>query len=710
MPKYNFLQNALIGGEVTPLARGRSDVAAYRNSLEDCENMIPFAAGGAGRRPGTTYLNKVGSTGAQLNLGGATDRFIPWEISDGTRLMVCLGGSATLKVINLNTNALLTVSNNSVTYALSASVVGTLTTAQAKVAQYVQVADTMFIVSADVPPIRLSYASGAVAMLGPWDGGGTYQTTPYLPVNTTAITLASSNTALGATTVTASAAFFTASHVGAWFKFGTGAINITGFTSSTSVAGVIYDVLASGAATTAWEQSAWSDYQGWPRACGFFQARLVYGGTTRSPDSLWFSQDSDVYEFSTAFGVAAAATDPFSVTPNNAEKVAKINWLVGGTQFAFGTEREEFTVTIPDSSAGLSVSNIQITKQTSRGSKHIQAVRIESVVYFVDASGQRIVELVFDLRENGYRNKDINIFADHLFAKFQEMHSSPRAEKVILSICKTSDKDQRLWVLDEDGGLYSCVIDRMYDIQAWSMHYLGGNGTDDDTDPVPFIKTICPVNNTGFTASVNTGHDILWLMTTRSIANSSVNYIEYIDRAAEDQDDYMDCKITLSQASSTTVTGLEHLASETVSVVADGLYVGEKAVTAGGVVTLSVAATAIKAGFKYKSRLKTLPIDAGSQIGSALGSIGRIDQARIGFYRTANASVGSVEQDDDSNLDEVLFRPVTTPTNQAIPLFTGYKVLDIAHDYEREQQIVIETQGPLAMTVTHITLRGQTYD
>ncbi len=72
--------------------------------------------------------------------------------------------------------------------------------------------------------------------------------------------------------------------------------------------------------------------------------------------------------------------------------------------------------------------------------------------------------------------------------------------------------------------------------------------------------------------------------------------------------------------------------------------------------------------------------------------------------------MGSVEQDDASNLDEQTFRPANIASSLPIPLYSGYKVIELDTDYEREQQVVVETQGPLGMTITHISLRGQTYD
>jgi len=420
--------------------------------------------------------------------------------------------------------------------------------------------------------------------------------------------------------------------------------------------------------------------------------------------------------------------------------------------------------------------------------------------------------------------------------------------------------------MDEAGGLFCCVVDRAFGVNAWSMHYLGGNGVGADLDPAPFVRSICTLNNQGLPTTLIEGADVLWLSTGRSIDGSFLNHVEYIDAAAADENDFVDYKLPASIAergaiftfnlnsfagtgqadyffftapnrtyavwidkdnngtaptgaiytsagtkievdiatgdtisgvaekvrialaanttfattdgivasrpgsdqrltitlpsyvgpnnsvnnagdsgagsitlfdtyaiesstspfesayvrepreprsitvASTAVSGLNWLKGETVEVIADGLHVGSKTVSADGTFTLSTSATTVIVGFKYKSRIKTLAVEAGSQIGSALGSIERVDQAKVHFYRSANASIGSTEQDAADNLDEIPFRSASLASATPTPLYTGYKVIDIANDYERGAQVVVETQGPLAMTITHLALRGQTYD
>ncbi|ORO00499.1 hypothetical protein B8A06_14365, partial [Staphylococcus aureus] len=47
--------------------------------------------------------------------------------------------------------------------------------------------------------------------------------------------------------------------------------------------------LPSAVATAIWAEGAWSDYQGYPQDCKFYENRLYHAGTTRKPLNIWGS-------------------------------------------------------------------------------------------------------------------------------------------------------------------------------------------------------------------------------------------------------------------------------------------------------------------------------------------------------------------------------------------------------------------------------------
>lgn len=155
----------------------------------------------------------------------------------------------------------------------------------------------------------------------------------------------------------------------------------------------------------------------------------------------------------------------------------------------------------------------------------------------------------------------------------------------------------------------------------------------------------------------------------------------------------------------TTVLGLDYLEGQSVSVLADGLYLGEETV-ASGAITLDEAADTIIVGLNYNNLVEIQPIDSGTGIGSAMGSIKRIDRAVVRFNKTAAAQVGP----DTDTLEEIVFRLAATPITDPIVLVTDDKVLDFRGDYDRQARAVVYNTEPLPCNVTCISLRGVTGD
>lgn len=59
MARATWVQSNFNGGEWSPLAHGRFDLAPYRKAMELCSNFMPTQQGGLTRRPGTPYVAAV---------------------------------------------------------------------------------------------------------------------------------------------------------------------------------------------------------------------------------------------------------------------------------------------------------------------------------------------------------------------------------------------------------------------------------------------------------------------------------------------------------------------------------------------------------------------------------------------------------------------------------------------------------------------------
>lgn len=144
----------------------------------------------------------------------------------------------------------------------------------------------------------------------------------------------------------------------------------------------------------------------------------------------------------------------------------------------------------------------------------------------------------------------------------------------------------------------------------------------------------------------------------------------------------------------------------TVNALAYAVQYDDITVKALGEIVLDRDHTEVLAGLNYRTRIETLPIEAGAAIGSAQGAIKRIDRAVVRFSRTVGAKIGP----SDTELETLLFRPTTVPMDEETPLFTGDKEVKFDGTVDRDARVVVIQDLPLPMNVTAIIQRGQTYD
>ena len=79
---------------------------------------------------------------------------------------------------------------------------------------------------------------------------------------------------------------FVAAHAGVRFRVAGKRVVITGVASSTAAVATVEETLASTAATTDWDEAAFSAAHGWPVCLCFHQDRLVLGGSRDLPNRL----------------------------------------------------------------------------------------------------------------------------------------------------------------------------------------------------------------------------------------------------------------------------------------------------------------------------------------------------------------------------------------------------------------------------------------
>ena len=458
MARVHPFQTNFTAGELTPKLAGQVDFKKYNNGVEILENMTVFPQGGATRRYGTKFVAEVKDSSKItrlipfefnieqsyiLEFGNQYIRFFKdnGQITNATKNitnitqanpavvtvashgytngtdvwinsvvgMTQLNGRR-FRIANVTTNTfeLSGVDSTSYTTYTSGGTVASVyeiaspfTESMLYDIQFTQSADVMYIVQETLEPRKLSRTGHTSWTLSTVE----FINGPYLDDNDTSTTFTSSTNTVGAgRTLTASSITgindgvgFKSSDVGRLVRMVDGYGVITAFTSTTIVTWEIKLDIVTATATTDWALGAWSDDTGYPKTVSFFEQRLIFGGSTDFPQTIWASESGFYEQFDRGDGDPA---DSFIYTIA-ANKVNTIRWLAPARDLIVGTAGGEFKVGRPTGEP-LQPDNVQITQQTTYGGYNTQPIQIGNSVLFLQRQRKKIREFSYRFEDDAY--------------------------------------------------------------------------------------------------------------------------------------------------------------------------------------------------------------------------------------------------------------------------------------------------------------------
>lgn len=653
MARVSPVQTNFTAGEISPRLYGRVDVAKYKNAVESLLNYKVMPHGGITRREGTHYVSTAKNDDCVL---------IPFEFNVEQTYIIEAGVSYMRFYYDRGQVA--------GPYEIATSYSGT--TYQSL--DWAQSEDVMYLVQADTAPQKLTrtgHSAWTITDVTFLDG-------PYLDQNTTAITITPSVTT-GSGTLTASAAFFDAGHVGAFFKMHGGYVTVDAFTSSTVVDMTVVDTLSATTATLVWSEGAWSSYRGFPRTISIFEQRLLFGGNANQPQTLWASVSGD-YEDMTA-GTDDADAYIYTIGSNT---VSTIEWISPNQRLLIGTSGGEFSLGTGDG-APVTPTNVQIRPESSFGSSNnVQVSEVKSAAVYVQRSTRKLMAMSYAPDSASYQSIELSLLAEHLGRENGQYFSE---------ISYQQAPDSVIWVRRNDGTLVGLTYNPEQDVLGWHRHTIGGDFAGDGiTAGVVISMATIPDDTNG---SYET-----WLAVKRTIDGSTVVHIEYFDSWAHvsatefNQWDQLntDAALLYSGASTTSITGLDHLEGETVKVLVDGAVHPDKTV-ASGAITLDYAGTEVEVGLDYQSAVTLLRPEVQGDTGTAQGKQKGWARIMVRFVDTLGATIEG---------DIINFRSSADEMDQAPELFTGDKFKSNL-GYDNEGKITIEQTQPLPQTITLVS-------
>lgn len=587
------------------------------------------------------------------------------------------------------------------------------------------------------------------------------KSSPYLDQNITDTTLTASATS-GNITLTASSAIFKEEHVGSfWWLGGTvakdgedvqGFVKITAYISATQVSATVQSTLSATTATKIWGEGAWSDYRGWPSVIGLYDGRLYYARTPHQPRNVYGSKPYAYETFTPAVNNEDDGAINIELATNATGDGSDIKWLIGSSYLLCGTYGGEFVIKGTGDGAITPV-DISARQRSNWGGEPIQPIVAGSFVHFVQRNGAKLRQFQYDYYYDTYKSVDVSIFSEHFFESgIKQIAYQKNTDSIIYLlrndgkvVLLTLEQDQTVqaWALLEFDGIvegietipsYKNKYDEVWFIVKRKIQNKEIRYIERMQDPItPEIQqncwyVRCGLSYDAFKLTIGNDLTISEVTDNKIIINSSknvftANMVNKRIRTINYKADILGQAKIVGFINETTIEaiivkefdnnfykggfwgisvddidGLAHLEGESVQILADGAQQTNQKVL-NGKISLELDAWKIIAGLGYQSYITTMPLEAGSQNGVAVGKRKRINELSLRVWRTLGCRVGS----DLNNLQEVRYRNPQTPMGLPDSLYTGI-IPNIKYNqgWKWDANVTVEQSKPLPMNILAI--------
>lgn len=647
--RANLIKTNFTAGEISPRLMGRVDIARYANGAKVIENAVCVVQGGVMRRPGTRFA-------AAAKFGDRKARLIPYVFNRSQSYMLEFGD----RYMRIYQDGQQLVNGDGTPYEIASP----YSVDQLPAINYVQGADTMFLVNQDVRPHRLQRRGQLDWVLEP----APFIVEPFDEIRDTpdkwckpsvkefvgseiTLTLSDAEPPEDSEDLPPfTGAGWVAEDVGSYVRINSGLVLLNSITSEQVAVGTIRtDLSATQAASPgAWtrEDTVWSDEFGYPGAVTLYQQRLVLAGSTKYPQAIWFSE-TGVY---LSFELGTDDDDAISFTLSSDQlnpivHLAQMNTLIALT---FGGE---FTITAGNDAA-ITPTNISVKNPSPYGCNNIRPVRVGTEIMFIQRAGKKLYAVAYDPDSFvSYSANDMTVLAEHITGTG------------VLDMAYQQQPDAFIWLVRNDGVLISLAIDRAQDVIAWSRQTTEG--------AFESVASIPTENN-----------DAVYVLVRREVNGQTVRYVEVLDP------DVRTDSATTGEADDGAAVwdGLDHLEGMEIDIVADGSVMPQRVVSSGQI-TLPRKAKKVEFGLHFETTIQTLTPEVATSEGTTQNAKKRTSEVTMRFLDTTGATC---------NGQVIPFRTFGPKIlNQPAPLFTGDHFFGKLGWERGDDSLIIQQPQPL---------------
>lgn len=738
MAKASPILSNMNTGEMSPLLAGRVDFDKYPNGASLLENFIPTTQGPNVRRGGTRFVNATKGNGRVLlapfeysvdqayvlEFGNLYVRFYTWDAVTKVRGLLTSGG---VPVEVATPYTLDDLYNADGTPRL----------------RFTQSGDFMYLAHGRHQPRilkRTSATSFSMELFTPKGG-------PWTALNETDVTVVASGES-GTVTLTASAATFTADHVGGLFYMeardlnstkpwevgktvaagdrrrsdgktyealnaettgtnrpvhtdgalfdgdpgvqwqyrdpGYGYVRITAVADSTHATALVIDRLPSEVVGSN-ATTRWA-FGEWSTAKGWPTDVCFYRERLwfGRKQQVWGSVSADFSDFSPRSFGQVTADMAITVTLVSG-RINDVQWMAADKDLVVGTAGAEFAVGELTNGEPLGPSNRKVAIMSQFGTRAIPPIKNNEAILFIQRSGLKARETYYDFGSDGYKSSDTTVLAEHI------------TKTGITQLAFTPDPDQIVWGIRGDGTLVGFTWNNEQNVRGWHRHPIGGAGVVESITVIPAAEG---------------DRSELWLSVRRTINGETRRYVEYMTRSYRDGDAqadqfYVDSGLTYKGAATKVISGLEHLEGQTVSVLVNGAP-HPNDVVSGGEIRLQLDGTTVQVGLPAPARWKSMRLEAGASDGTSQGKTKRISKVVLRLHQTGGGKYGPMKP--GGYMDPVLIRTTSDRMDQPAPLYTGDKVVAWPDGYNMDAYLGFEIDQPVAATIVAVMPQITTQD
>lgn len=518
-----------------------------------------------------------------------------------------------------------------------------------------------------------------------------------------------------------------------------------------------------------WQFDIWSATTGYPAVSCFYQQRLTFAGTPSFPQRIDFSKSGDFENFAVTTVSNVVTPDSAIAITLDSDDTNLISWISPAEKgLLAGTANSEWVVRPASADSSLSPTNVRADEVSKNGSAEVDPLKAGDATLFAQGSKRKIREFSYNYERDGFRYPDLTALSEHItlggieeFAHAKDPYSviwvrlgngslvgltyerdidsivagwhrqpiggvrnaegAPAAVESIAVIPSPDGTRSELWMIVQryvNGSVarYVEYCEKFFsdEVELDDAFFVHSGLTYDNPKNITGATQANPVVITSTAHGFSDGDKVKIVDVegmeelngrTFEVDNSTTDTFELKDEDGTTFDAYLSGGKVRKKI--TTLSGLSHLEGESVDVLGDGGDMGSYVVTGGSITLPSDYPVAIAhVGLGYKSRWRTLRIEAGAADGTSQGKQRRVNQVTLDLYRSVHLKLG---MSFDALFEHVLTRP-TDPESEVPALYTGFFEASVEGDYDTENKICGMQDRPLPMTLLAILPQMTTYD